>query len=560
MLTQIHIRHLATIEELQINFLNGSTMITGETGAGKSIFLEAIELALGGRSRIEMIRPGKEQAEINLCFDINRLSPAREWLIKHDFFQDSDECIIRRILTQDGRTRNYINGTPTTLQLIRELSEHLFHLHGQHEQQVLLKTEHQRDILDRYAEHVSLVNEIKKLANEWKQLDKEIEILHKNIADHEQRREYLRFQIDELCALQLQAGEWDELENEHRKLTHVEDLLEHIQETLHHLCENEQHTVLSYLNKMRKSLEAVQPIDTRITTWINMLASISIQLHDLEGELRDYLEINEPEPERLQQLEQRVSQILDLARKHKTQPHTLIDLYERLQTDLNAMQASGTQLQTMETKQKNIAVKYHELATQLSNDREQAAKQLSKEITSTIRSLSLPHGECHITLEKYAHEENTDPTPYGYEKINFLIKTNLDQPLQPLAKIISGGELSRLSLAVHLALAHQSITPTLIFDEVDTGVGGATAEKIGKLLRQLGKTYQIFCITHLPQVAACGHHHLLVEKQVANQSTHTRLRLLESADKPKEIARMLAGEKITETTLKHAEEMLQDIC
>ena len=214
MLTHIHIRNLATIEELQLNLQNGSTMITGETGAGKSIFLEAIELALGGRSRIEMIRSGKNQAEISLCFDISGLTPAQEWLMNHDFFQDSNECIIRRLLIQDGRTRNYINGIPATLQSIRELSEHLFHLHGQHEQQVLLKTDNQRDILDRYAEHLPLVKDIKKIATEWKQLDKEIEILRKNIANNEQRREYLRFQLDELHSLHLQEGEWDELEND----------------------------------------------------------------------------------------------------------------------------------------------------------------------------------------------------------------------------------------------------------------------------------------------------------------------------------------------------------
>ncbi|OGT35081.1 MAG: DNA repair protein RecN [Gammaproteobacteria bacterium RIFCSPHIGHO2_12_FULL_37_14] len=558
MLTQIHIRNLATIEELQLNLHNGNTMITGETGAGKSIFIEAIELALGGRSRIEMIRGGKEQAEISLCFDISQLTPAQKWLINHDFYEEN-ECIIRRVLIQDGRTRNYINGIPTTLQLIREFSEHLFHLHGQHEQQVLLKAENQREILDRYAEHLSLVDEIKKIVQAWKLLENEIQMLRKKIAISEQQREYLLFQLDELSALNLHENEWDSLECEHRKLAHSEELIAHTQQILENLTENEQHSIHSYLNKIRKSLESMQIIDTKINSWVNLLDAASIQLNDLEVELHHYLESSELEPGRLNQLEQRISQILEIARKHKTQPNELMILHKKLQSELNAIQTSGEELEQLETKQVTLTESYHQLAAKLSHDRQHAAIQLSHEISTTIRLLSLPYGECHIALEKYSVLKNTDLSPHGYEKIIFLIKTNPDQPLQPLNKVISGGELSRLSLAVHLALAHQTITPTLIFDEVDTGVGGATAEKIGKLLRKLGETYQVFCVTHLAQVAACGHHHLLVEKRIAEQSTYTRLRLLDDREKQQEIARMLAGEKITETTLKHAQEILQNV-
>lgn len=552
MLTEIHIRDLATIEELDLPLKHGGSMITGETGAGKSIFIEAIELALGARGSANIIRVSKERADISLYFDISKLPNAGEWLHAHDFSQDKPECIIRRVLSADGRSRSYINGYPATQQLARELGELLFHLHGQYEQQVLLKAENQRELLDRYAGHMPLAQEIKACAERWKKLENDIQQLRAAASRRSERSDYLRFQLDELNTLNVRDGEWEKLEAEHHKLTHSEELLRNIQRSIALLEDGEQN-VLSSLGDIRKSLEAVQTVDKKISGWLSTLNSAEIQLSDMKIELSDYLEETELDPERLQFIEQRVTAIYDIARKHKIQPQELTALHQRLQQEWDALENSDNDLAKLAEQQKATAAEYKKLAAELSKNRAKVAASLEKTITKSIRALSLPHGEFHIALEAEEHAMS----PHGAEKIVFHIKTNPDQKLQPLAKVISGGELSRLSLAVHLALADRISTPTLIFDEVDTGVGGATAEKIGKLLRTLGETYQIFCVTHQPQVAACGQHHMLVEKTFVGNSTHTRLRFLNPDERKAEVARMLGGEKITDTTLKHAEEMLE---
>jgi DNA repair protein RecN (Recombination protein N) len=552
MLTQIHIRDLATIEELRLHFQGQCTMITGETGAGKSVFIEAIELALGGRASANLIRPGKEKADISLCFDITHFAHVIAYLKTLDLYQDAPECIIRRVMTTDGRSRCYVNGSPAPLQLVKELGDMLFHLHGQHEQQVLLKAENQREILDRFADHLPLAWQVKQLASDWKALDQKIIELRAKTLERTDRSEYLRFQLNELQTLKLQAGEWETLEAEHHRLTHAEELMRNMQHALDHITGGEEHNALSILHEVRKTLEAIQAVEPKAHEWIATLNSALIQVSDLESELQNYLESTELDPQKLQVIEERVSHIFNLSRKHKIAPAELVEFQERLHAELNALNASDEDLLKLITQQKALEQAYQIAAEKLSQSRKKAAVKLQKEITTTIRSLSLPHGEFQLALEK----ESAPLSLHGNEKVVFLIKTNPDQALQPVAKVISGGELSRLSLALHLALANRTNIPTLIFDEVDTGLSGATAEKIGKLLRKLGESYQVFCITHQPQVAACGHHHLLVEKYFIDKSTYTRLRLLKVEEKTKEIARMLGGEKITEKTLAHAREVL----
>ena len=555
MLTQIHIRDLATIEELHLNLKNGSTMITGETGAGKSIFIEAIELALGGRASPNMIRSGKEKADISLSFDVINFPLVIECLKNLDLYHDTPECIIRRVITSDGSSRSYVNGSPSTLQFVKELGELLFHLHGQHEQQVLLKTETQREMLDRFGDHLPLAAQVKTCAEQWRTLDQQIKSLREQTLERKDRSDYLRFQLEELQTVKLQPDEWETLESEHHRLTHFEELLRQIQQAIQQLADDENQNALSLLNDVRKTLDGIQAIEPKASEWINTLDSSLIQLGDLESELKNYLEKTDLDPEKLQRLEERVSQIFNLSRKHKISPQELIGFRERLAAELTALDSSDENLGKLEEQQKICASEYAVHAEKLSASRKKAAARLEKEITTTIRSLSLPHGEFRIQLEN----ETSSLSLHGNEKITFLIKTNPDQALQPLAKVISGGELSRLSLAAHLALANRTSIPTLVFDEVDTGLSGATAEKIGKLLRKLGESYQVFCVTHQPQVAACGHHHLLVEKYFVGKSTHTRLRLLDADEKTREIARMLGGEKITEKTLEHAKEVLQGI-
>lgn len=553
MLTEIHIKDLATIEALELHFNHGCTMITGETGAGKSIFIEAIELALGGRASPNLIRPGKDKADISLCFDITHFPKVIECLKKLDLEDDAHKCIIRRVIKSDGRSNCYVNGSPATVQFIKELGELLFHLHGQHEQQVLTKSDTQREMLDRYADHLTLAHQVKHLSEEWHSLGQQIKNLREKTLERSERSDYLRFQLEELQAIKLQAGEWEVLEKEHHRLTHAEELMRHIQQAITQISEDENQHALGMLHNVRKTLESITSVEPKAQEWMNTLNSAFIQMEDLASELQNYLENTELDPEKLQALEERVSQIFNLSRKHKIAPQELVNFQARIASELDSLNSSDEDLLKLEAEQHAVKQKYVEQADKLSLSRKKAAAKLEKEISTTIRSLSLPHGEFKIELEKETHALST----HGHEKIVFLIKTNPDQSLQPLAKVISGGELSRLSLAAHLALANRTSIPTLVFDEVDTGLSGATAEKIGRLLRQLGTSYQVFCVTHQAQVAACGHNHLFVEKYFIEKSTHTRLRLLTANEKTREIARMLGGEKITEKTLEHAKEILQ---
>lgn len=555
MLTHINIRHLITIQELNLDLQTGMTVITGETGAGKSILIDAIELALGGRATSDIVRPQHEKAEIHLCFDLSHLEEARAWLNEHDLLQGND-CVIRRTIHRDGRSRSFINGLPTTLQPLRELSELLLQIHGQHEHQSLLKNDKQRDLLDRYAGHESLVKSVQAIATEWAALQHEIRSLRELNEDYQKRSDYLIFQLQEIKDLHLVPHEFQALDLEHKQLSHAGELLQHINQALQLLTDDEENNALNTLNQAMHALENVRQVNPKITLWLESIKNAMIQVSDTENELRRYLDDIDLDPERLQWLEQRISTIFNLARKHKIAPDDLIDLQEKLSRELTTLQNSSTQLAELSSKLDVLETKYFLTAKKLSESRKRFAKKLAHEITHIIHDLALPKAEFDIHFE---HETTPSISPHGLEKIIFQIKTNAGQTLLPLAKIASGGELSRISLAIHLATAKQQSTPTLIFDEVDVGVGGGTAEIVGKLLRRLSQSHQVFCITHQPQVAASGNHHIFVTKSEKNNVTHTTIRPLTPKEKIQELARMLGGLEITKTTLEHAKEMLDKI-
>lgn len=555
MLTQIHIRDFATIEELHLNLPTGCTILTGETGAGKSIFIEAIELALGGRTSQTIIRLGKDKTDISLCFDITHFPHVIARLKENDLYLDNTDCIIRRIIMNDGRSRCYVNNTPVTVHLVKELGELLFHLHGQHEQQVLIKADEQREMLDKYSDHLSLANEVKLLAERNKAIKETLQQLRDKADERCSRIEYLRFQLEELETIDLKEEEWEALQAEQKRLSHHEELRQTIQAVLARLTNEAQSDMLTNLHSIRRAFETIQNYEPKTKEWISTINTLLIQLSDLASQLKNYSEKTEIDPERIQLIEEKVSSVFNLSRKYKISPHALPVFKIKLRQELNSLNTSDEEIAKLEEEQKNIVKRYHEEAHKLTLSRKKSASKLQKEIMTTIRSLSLPHAEFSIALTKGGDPSHL--SPHGNEKIAFLIKTNPDQPMQPLAKVISGGELSRLSLALHLALANQTHIPTLIFDEVDTGLSGAAAEKIGKLLRKLGETYQVFCVTHQAQVAACAHHHLLVEKQIVSNTTHTHLHLLNQEQKTREIARMLGGERITQKTIEHAKEVLQ---
>lgn len=555
MLTHIYISNLVTIHELDLELKNNTTVITGETGAGKSILIDAIELALGGRVAGDKVRSHQEKADIILSFNLTQYADARMWLQQYDLEQES-ECIIRRTIHRDGRSRSYINGQPITLQPLREFSELLLQIHGQHEHQALLKPDFHRHLVDRFAGHQLLVDTVYTLAEEWHSLHKDILELRHYSQERSSRSEFLKFQLNELEEMNLSRDEFQQLDLEHKQLAHADDLLQNINEALAVLADNEESNALQALNRATQALEIVHNVDPKIPIWIESIKNAMIYISDTEDELRRYLDNMDLDPERLQWLETRMSLIFDLARKHKVAPHELPDIQQKIALEYNQLETSDARLAELNSKLDILESRYDEAAKKLSESRRQAANKLAEKITAIMQELSLPHAEFRIHLEQ---EESAIPTYHGFEKIIFQIKTNAGHALQPLAKIASGGELSRISLAIHMATALKHSTPTLIFDEVDVGVGGGTAEIVGKLLRRLGEHHQVLCITHQAQVAAQGHHHILVKKIEKDNKTYSHLRVLSAEEKINEIARMLGGVEMTKKTLAHAREMLEKI-
>lgn len=554
MLTQIKISNLVTIQEVNLDLTPGTTVITGETGAGKSILIDAIELALGARATGEVIRNGQEKADITICFNLSNLPDARAWLKNYDLDNDAGECFIRRVISKDGRSRSYINGMPITLQPLREFSELLINIHGQHEHQALLRSDVQRSLLDLFAGHADLVDKTRVAADEWKTLSTEISQLRKSTHERNSRAEFLKFQLQELEELNLSPNEFEELDLEHKQLAHSGELLQNVTHALNLISEQEEHNAMHYLNQAVQALETVQRVNPKISTWLESLKNAIVLASDTEDELRRYLDAVDVDPERLHAVEQRLSKLFDMARKYKVAPHELYDFEQKLIKEYSEITNSDSRLVEMNKELDMVEKHYHEVAHRLSQSRLKAAKRLADEITETIRALALPHAEFHVLFEM---EDFSHPQEQGMEKVIFEIKTNPGQDLQPLAKIASGGELSRISLAIHLATAGQRMIPSLIFDEVDVGIGGGVAEIVGKLLRKLGVTHQVLCITHAPQVAAQGHNHLYVEKRTENNATFTHIKTLAPQERINELARMLGGIEITEKTLDHAREMVE---
>ncbi|EKD73265.1 MAG: hypothetical protein ACD_45C00382G0004 [uncultured bacterium] len=556
MLIQVNVSNLVTIQELLLDFCSGTTVITGETGTGKSILIDAIELALGTRASENIIRPGQEKTDISLCFDTSKLPAACAWLRQHELTQETNECIIRRTINKDGRSRSYINGTPTTLQSLRELSGLLIDIHGQHEYQSLLSPEKQCEIVDNFAGHTQLIEQVKTIAQEWRTLNNEMIALKKSIAERNNRSEFLKFQLREIEDLALLPDELQTLDLEHTRLAHANELQQNISHSLACLTEQEEQNALRCLNQALHALEAIQHVDPKMTPWIESIKSIIIQTSDIEHELQRYLNNIDLDPERLTWIEQRLSLLFNLARKHKISPNELYDFQQTLAAELHKLENSDERLHAFSQQLHDLEKKYHHVAKKLSQSRMTAAKKLTINITALIRKLALPHAEFQV----YFDQDNvTAFSPTGLEKIIFQIKTNAGQLMQPLAKIASGGELSRVSLAIYIATATQHTTPTLIFDEVDVGISGGTAEMVGKLLRRLGQTQQVLCITHLPQVAAQGHHHMLVAKINRENVTYTQIQTLSAIEKINEIARMLGGIEMTSKTLAHAKEMVEKV-
>lgn len=555
MLTHIHIKDFALIENLEIELQSGFTVVTGETGAGKSILIDAIELALGQRADNSIIRQGSERCDIALNFNIDNLPEAKQWLIEHDFASDN-ECIIRRIINNDSRSRSIVNGNNCPVQLLRELGNLLINIHGQHEHQTLLKRDKQRQLLDNFAGHSDLCQQVQHSYQQWRESQNALEKMQAANANRDGKLELLRYQVQELEELGLTVNETETLELEYKKLANAEQLINHCNTALNLLDEDEQTTALKQLHAAINQLEHIKSLDSKINNAAALLNQAIIQTEEATHELHGYLQGLELNPERLQWLEQRLNRIYELARKHRVKTNELSTLSKTFKTELQQLEHADEYLQTMQQQIAQLEKNYKQYAELLSTSRKQAAKKLAAAVTAKIQTLGMVSGKFDIQFDTVI-EINSN----GAERIEFIISANKGQAPQPLHKVASGGELSRIGLAIHVITAQKENTATLIFDEVDTGISGGIAEIVGKLLRDLGKNAdsytQVLCITHLPQVAAQGHQHLQVQKQTLKNLTQTRIVPLSSAERIDEVARMLGGVKITAQTLAHAKEMLE---
>ncbi len=553
MLTHINISNFAIVEQLDLDIPNRLTVITGETGAGKSIMIDALGLALGDRADSGSVRHGANKAEILATFDIQHNPGAREWLQSRDLDADH-ECILRRVISADGRSRAYINGTPSPIQSLKELGEMLVSIHGQHEHQALLKKDTHRLLLDEFA---GLNNQAKTVAEAFRHWQKEQQAFE-HFRDHakemQDRADLLRFQINELDELKPQGGELAELEAEHKKLSNVESLLSRGQQALTGLSEGEA-TVVDQAHSILQLLKDMLEEDPGLKEVAEMVDSARIQLDEAGSSLRHYLDGLDMDPERYQELDTRVSGYFHLARKHRVDPHQLADLWQELHTELAAIDGGDEKLAKLEQAATQARHDYLKAAEKLSKARTKEAKKLNTLITEKVQPLGMPGAEFQVELQALTQEQYN---AHGLETVEFIVRTNPGQPAKPLNKVASGGELSRISLAIQVVCAAKPTVPTLVFDEVDVGIGGAVAQIVGRLLRELGGNNQVLCVTHLPQVAAQGHTHLHVNKQTAKNQTHTDIAELSQDEKVAEIARMLGGLKITDQSLAHAKELIEE--
>lgn len=552
MLISLSIANFAITERLELEFFNGMTAITGETGAGKSISLDALGLALGNRSDSSLIKHGADKTDIHAVFDINALPNIQKWLEQNEL-DGEGECILRRIITKDGRSKAYINGYPVNLQQLKSLGSQLVDIHSQHAHHHLLQRESHQQLLDAYGHTTELSEQTTLIYKQWQDRVKQIRALEEDNQNTDTRREYIQFQLSEFESLDIKENEYNQLLQKHNKLANAEDIQHACQEGLS-LCRDNEQNALNALNNSQSALAKLSNHDDLIKDTVEMLVSASIQIEEACNNLQMRLEENQS-PKDLAALEQRMSQFYDLARKHRTEPHLLIECQDKLIHELDSLENSGAMIEQLEKESGSFKKKFETQAKKLSKQRTEAAKNLANDIQAQLQLLGMKH----CVFEAALNSDNNKPTANGFDSIEFLVSTNPGQKPQALQKIASGGELSRISLAIQVITAKTSTIPTLIFDEVDVGIGGATAEVVGDLLKNLCKSAQIICVTHQPQVAAKSSQHYLVSKQQQNDSTQTDVVQLDKKGRIAELARMLGGVEITQRTLDHAAEMLQSI-
>ena len=549
MLKFLAIRDFVIVSSFELDFSSGFTVLTGETGAGKSILVDALSLALGERGDAAMVRNGCERAEIAAEFDIATLPHLQAWLVEQELEGDEGSCLLRRVLDANGRSRGFINGRSATLQQMREAGEMLLDIHGQHAHQSLLRPDAQRLLLDGYAGMTADAEQVAALYRDWQALRRRRISLSENAEAVAAERELLRFQRDELEGLGFNAVEWQELQADYARLAHAASLLETAAFGIETLSEAD-NACLAQLNALAVRLRDGMVHDASLGETLRMLESAQAELQEAVYALRHYQQRLDTDPQRLHELEQRIRNVMDAARKHRVAPESLDEALQRIVARLAEL-GGDADLVALEQQEKSAQQNYLAAAQKLTAARKKAADKLAREITEAMQTLAMQGGSFAVALLPLA-----EGNACGLETIEFQVAANPGVPVRSLAKVASGGELSRISLAIQVAASQVANVPTLIFDEVDSGIGGRVAEIVGHLLKKLGKNYQVLCVTHLPQVAAAADHQWQVSKAAENGVTLSHIAVLDGGQRIEEIARMLGGVKITDTTRKHAAEML----
>ena len=554
MLTQLTINNFAIVRQLEIELAKGMSVITGETGAGKSIAIDALGLCLGQRIETSMVREGQERAEICATFFIEPTNPAYQWLQEQEL-QDPDnpsDCILRRVINADGRSKAFINSTPVSASQLKEIGQYLIHINGQHASQLLLKNDYQLQLVDTFAHHHDLLVQMREDYRAWKNLQTQVKTFQQKVAENEAKKQLLQYQVEELNEFALRPNEYLELEEDQRRLSNSEQLTQLSQSALQLLSENETVSIDSMLYRATQYIDELSELDPRYVSVQTMLNDALIQVQEATSEVQHLASHIEQDPMLLQEIEQRLGQALQLARKHNVKPEELVDWHQKLKAELTALLDFSESEERLILEEKAAFEKMQHTAKQLHESRCQAAGKLAQQVTHSIKGLAMENAEFFIEV----NSDLTKVTANGADNIVFTLRSNLGQQAQPLAKVASGGELSRISLAIQVLTSDQSAIPTLIFDEVDVGISGKTASVVGKLLRQLGDKCQVLCVTHLPQVACHGHHQFNVEKFTVDDKTETKMTALSQEERVPALARLLGGSEITELALANAQEML----
>lgn len=557
MLTQLTINNFAIVRQLEIELAKGMSVITGETGAGKSIAIDALGLCLGQRVESSMVRDGQERAEICASFYIEPHNPAYQWLQEQEL-QDPDnpsDCILRRLINADGRSKAFINSTPVSAAQLKEIGQYLIHINGQHASQLLLKNDYQLQLVDSFAQHSDLLNQMREDYRAWKNLQTQVKTFRQKVTENEAKKQLLQYQVEELDEFNLRPNEYLELEEDQRRLSNSEQLTQLSQSALQILSENETVNVDTMLYRATQYINELVELDPHYAGAQALLNDALIQVQEATNEIQNLSSGIEQDPMLLQEIEQRMGQALQLAKKHNVKPQDLVECHYKLKAELATLVDFSESEETLIAQEKVVFTQMLATATALSASRKKAADKLAQQVTKYIKQLAMENAEFYIEVDA----DNDNLSANGVDAVLFTLRSNLGQPPQPLAKVASGGELSRISLAIQVLTSDQSAIPTLIFDEVDVGISGSTASVVGKLLRQLGDKCQVLCVTHLPQVACCGHNQFNVEKFIIDEKTETKMTALSQEERVPALARLLGGSQITELALANAREMLESV-